>query len=197
MASTTIQAYGSATITIPASSALVTYSSQNYSVLSYPVLANYPTPVPTTTFSGSGLNTTSAFTNATLVTIQAGGAPLSYNVGTGPALTDRPFYMPTPGTLNATGTLTAALLFTGIITTTSAAAVAATLDTGALIDAAGTFAVGDFFDWAVINTGGNTLTVTASTGHTIVGTATVLTVVSGRFRTTKTAANTFVTYRLS
>jgi hypothetical protein len=75
--------------------------------------------------------------------------------------------------------------------------VAATLDTGTVMDAAGTFAVDDSFDWAIINTGGNTLTVTASTGHTIVGTATVVTVVSARFRTRKTAANTFVTYRLA
>jgi hypothetical protein len=196
MASTIIQAYGSATITVPASSALATTSTQNYSVLSYPALANYPTPVPTVTFSGSGLNTTSAFTNATLVTIQAGGAPVTYNVGTGPVIFDQRLYT-TPGTLNATGTLTAAILLTGIVTTTSAAAVTATLDTGALIDAACTFAVNDFFDWACINTGGNTLTVTASTGHTIVGTATVLTVVSARFRTVKTAANTFVTYRIA
>jgi hypothetical protein len=49
----------------------------------------------------------------------------------------------------------------------------------------------------VINTGGNTFTVTAATGHTIVGVAAVVTVTSGNFRTRKTAADTFITYRMS
>lgn len=103
-----------------------------------------------------------------------------------------------PGTLNSTGTLTAALLVGGIVTSTTAAAVAATLDTGSAMDTAlGTvMGVDTGFYWSVINTGGNTLTVTASSGHTIVGTATVLTVVSGRFFTRRTAANTWVTYRV-
>jgi len=49
----------------------------------------------------------------------------------------------------------------------------------------------------VINTGGsNAFTVTAATGHTIVGAAAVAASSSGLFRTRKTAANTFVTYRI-
>jgi uncharacterized protein YaiE (UPF0345 family) len=101
-----------------------------------------------------------------------------------------------PGTLNATGTLTATLLTSGIITSTTASAVTATLATGAALDAAVRMAVDDAFDWAVINTGPNTFTVAASSGHTIVGAAAVATSTSARFRTRKTAANTFVTYRL-
>jgi hypothetical protein len=66
-----------------------------------------------------------------------------------------------------------------------------------VIDAALDLAIGDSFVWAVINTGANTFTVTASTGHTIVGTATVVTAVSAQFRTRKTAADTFVSYRLA
>ena len=58
-------------------------------------------------------------------------------------------------------------------------------------------AVNDSFDWSAIATGANSFTVTASTGHTIVGSGVVATVTSGRFRTRKTAANTFVTYRLA
>jgi hypothetical protein len=109
MASTTIQPYGSATITVPASSAIATYGVQAYQVLSFPAFSNYPTPIPTVTFAGAGANTTSAFTNATTVTIQAGGSPVSFNVGTGPVLFDRQNFTPvTAGTLNATGTLTAA-----------------------------------------------------------------------------------------
>jgi uncharacterized protein YaiE (UPF0345 family) len=74
--------------------------------------------------------------------------------------------------------------------------VAATLDTGTVTDAALTMAVDDSFDWSVINTGPNTFTVTAAAGHTIVGAAAVATATSARFRTRKTAANTFVTYRI-
>jgi hypothetical protein len=132
-----------------------------------------------------------------VVTISAGIHPVQYNVGVGPAVIERTNYQPAPGTLNATGTLTAALILGGIVTSTSAAAVTATLDTGTVMDAALTMAVDDSFDWALINTGPNTVTVTAATGHTIVGTATVVTVVSARFRTRKTAANTFVTYRMA
>jgi hypothetical protein len=198
MPSTTIQPYGSATVSVPASSAVATYGVQGYNVYSYPTYANYPTPIPIVTFSGVGANTSSAFTNATTVIIQAGGSPVLYNVGTGPVIFDRPNYQATPGTLNATGTLTAALVLTGIVTSTTAAAVAATLDTAALIDAAATFAVGDSFDYILVNTGGaNAITLTTSTGNTIVGTAAVAANTSGRFRMYKTAAGAFTHTRIA
>lgn len=196
MASTIIQPYQSKTFTVPASSTVATYSAGSYSVDRVTTFANYPNS-SANVFSGTGANTPSAFSAAASVTISAGPSPVLYNVGVAPVVFERANYQPTPGTLNATGTLTAALITGGIVTSTTAAAVAATLDTGAVMDASGAFAVNDSFDWAVINTGGNTLTVTASTGHTIVGTATVVTVVSARFRTRKTAADTFVTYRLA
>lgn len=104
----------------------------------------------------------------------------------------------TPGVLNATGTLTAAEMLSGIVTTTSAAAVAATLDVATNLDAAlPTSGAGDSFDFSIINTGGNTLTVDTATGWTLVGTMTVITVVSGRFRARKTGAGAWVLYRLS
>jgi hypothetical protein len=65
------------------------------------------------------------------------------------------------------------------------------------MDAASSFAVNDSFNWSVINTGGNTFTVTAATGHTIVGAAAVSGGTTGNFRTRKTAANTFVSYRIA
>lgn len=104
-----------------------------------------------------------------------------------------------PGTLDATGTLTAALIQSGIVTSSTAAAVVATLDTGTAMDTAmGAFMnIGDSFDWVAINTGGaNAFTVTASATHTIVGAGAVALGTSGRFRTRKTAANTYVTYRV-
>ena len=84
------------------------------------------------------------------------------------------------------------------MTSTTAAAVAGTVPTGAVMEAAANWAVGDSVDWTVIATGANAFTVTAAaSGHTLVGTAAVATVTSGRFRTRKTATDTFVTYRIS
>ena len=60
--------------------------------------------------------------------------------------------------------------------------------------------VGDSFDWTLITLAAFALTVTQGTsGHTIVGSpSTAATSGSAaRFRTRKTAANTFVTYRLA
>lgn len=182
--------------TVNASDKIATYSLGNYTIdktVGYPNLPNTIASV----FSGSGANTTAAFSTATAVTIAAGDNGLYYETGTTPAIIERTNYQGTPGTLNATGTLTATLLLGGIVTSTSAAAVAATLDTGAAMDIAIDLDVGNSFDWAFINTGVSTVTVTASTGHTIVGTATVLTVVSARWRTIKTAADTYVTYRMA
>lgn len=106
----------------------------------------------------------------------------------------------TPTAVNATATLTIAQLLTGIITSTTAAAVTGTLPTGTLTDAGVTdpgMAVDDAFEWTVINTGGtNAFTVAAGTGHTLVGSGVVAANSAQTFRTRKTAANTFVTYRV-
>lgn len=137
-------------------------------------------------------------TGATII-IDAGPTNALYEVGVAPVVQGiyATQYQPVPGTLNATGALTAALILAGIVTSTTAAAVAGTLPTGTVMDQAGAFAIGDSFDWSVVATGANAFTVTAAAGHTIVGTAVVATVTSGYFRTVKTAANTFVTYRMS
>lgn len=196
MASTIILPYQTATFAVPASSTIATYGASQYSVDRTSTYPNYPAQSGNL-FLGIGGNTPSAFTVAANVTVSAGGSPVLAQVGVAPVIYDRAGYQTTPGTLNATGTVTAALLQGGIITSSTAAGVTATLETGATLDAAGTFAVDDSFDWTVINTGANAFTVTASTGHTIVGTAAVATVTSGRWRTRKTAANTFVSYRLA
>ena len=106
-----------------------------------------------------------------------------------------------PTAVAATATLTIAQLLTAIITTSGTAAITLTLPTGTLTDAGVTapaLPVGGCFDWAVINTGTSSgaVTVAAGTGHTLVGGATVAIGTSAGFRTRKTAANTFVTYRL-
>lgn len=59
------------------------------------------------------------------------------------------------------------------------------------------------FDWSIINLSGtpatNTATITVDTGHTIVGSAVVgdSANASGQFRTRRSGANSFVTYRLA
>lgn len=197
MASTVIAPYTSATITVPASSAIAVWSAGTYQVSTQTGFANYPLPVPTLVYNNSGAYTSSVYSAATTVQVQAGGSPLYYNVGTGPVVFERPNYQGTPGTLNATGTLTAALMLGGIVTSTTAAAVTGTTDTAALIDAATTLAVGDAFELTVINTGGaNAFTVSAGTGVTVVGSATVAASTSATFRVLKTAATpTFSIYR--
>lgn len=108
----------------------------------------------------------------------------------------------TPTAKTADATLTIAELLTKIVTVTSASAVALTLPTGTLTDAgvmSGNLTVGQSFDWSVINLGSasGATTMTAGTGHTYVGAAVVAIATSATFRTRKTAANTYVTYRIA
>ena len=108
---------------------------------------------------------------------------------------------PPPNAINVTGGISVAQLQNGLITSTTAAAVAGTLPTGAVGDTAGTgfgLAINEGAYWSVINTGAaNAFTVTPAAGHTIVGNAVVALSSSGRFFTVKTALNTFVTYRIA
>ena len=109
---------------------------------------------------------------------------------------------PTPSAVNASATLTVAQLLTRIITTNSAVAVAFTLPTGTLTDAGilnGQLLVNQSFDWNIINTGSavGVVTVSGGTGNTLVGSGMIAIVTSATFRTVKTAANTFVTYRIA
>lgn len=116
-----------------------------------------------------------------------------------------------PATATTAATLTIAQLMTGILSATptaTGATVAYTLPTGALIDSAVDMAVNDSFDWVCVNNAlaaADTITITAATGHTIVGGPIVqslhvttggITGYSAVFRTRKSAADTFITYRI-
>jgi hypothetical protein len=104
-----------------------------------------------------------------------------------------------PAAVNATATLTVDNLKNGIITSTTAAAVTMTLPTGTLTEGGfrGVY-TNMTFEWSVINTGAtNAVTVQGGTGHTLVGSGAVAAGTSGRFASRRTAANTFVSYRLS
>lgn len=97
-------------------------------------------------------------------------------------------------------TLTVADLTVGLIQSTNASAVALTLPTAALTDAAVVNArVDTAFDFSVINTGSSSgaVTMTAGTGWTIVGSATVAISTSGRFRARKTGEAAYTLYRVA
>ncbi len=142
----------------------------------------------------------SALSAAKTVRIEAGGREVLYNYGVAPAVLARRGLrgQGTPGVLDATGPLTAAMILSGLVTS-AAAAVTATLPTGAVLDAAiEEMEIGDSFDWAVIKVGASAFTVTAAaSGHTVVGLMAVATTCSAIFRTRKTAAATYVTYAIS
>ncbi len=116
-----------------------------------------------------------------------------------------------PTAKTGSATLTIAELLTRLLTDTHATGATATytLPTGTLTDAGVDMAVGDSFEWTIINlsaAAADTVTIAAGTDHTIVGVALVQSAHSttggngsgnaASFRTRKTAANTFVTYRL-
>ena len=193
-------AQGTVTVTVPAGEKIAVQAYSPASVFQEVGYPNFPESQDLLQVVDNTTYVSAAFTNATNVTIQAGASGATYAVGTDPVVSDDGKFQlqGTPGVLNATGALTAAMILSGIVTSTTAAAVAGTLPTGAVLDAASEFAIGDSFDWSVIATGANAFTVTAAaTGHTIVGTAAVATVTSGAWRTRKTAAETFVSYRIS
>lgn len=191
---------GTATVTVPAAGSLAVFTRDQATIRQLTVTTNQPPAYGILGYALSGVQTTfGPFTNATTLEINGSAGETYYSVGTAPTISENQAYQlqPTPVALNATGALTSAAILGGLVTSTTAAAVAGTLPTGAVLDAASTLAVLDSFDWSVIATGANAFTVTAAANHTIVGTAVVATATSGWFRTVKTATGTFITYRLS
>jgi hypothetical protein len=116
-----------------------------------------------------------------------------------------------PNAQTVAATLTIANLLTGIVTGThnAGATQAYTLPTGTLVDAALQFSNDDSFDWCLINLSAaaiDTITVTAGADHTIVGNPIVQSAHastggiygnSSLWRTRKSAANTYITYRIA
>lgn len=155
------------------------------------LIGNKPNQVP----SNGDLGTL-AFQDANAVIITGGNVSNLQNLSNVFAI------QPTPSAINASATLTIAQLLTRIITTTSATAVAFTLPTGTLTDAGilgGQLLVDQSFDWSIVNTGSavGIVTVSGGTGNTLVGSGILAITSSATFRTRKTAANTFTTYRIA
>ena len=161
--------------------------------------------------TGLGSNTTILGTVSTTKTAIIGnlllGGTINHNAKldvTGPSLQNGNifFAQPTPSTKTATSTLTIAELLTSIVTTSGTVAMTLTLPTGTLTDAgtlSGLLPIDNAFDWVIINRGTALciVTIAAATGNTFIGLATIPILSQATFRTRKTAANTFVTYRIA
>lgn len=189
-------------IVIPAGESIAVACQGTAQVFRKQGFPNYPDQ---TTLIGTVINGQTVFgaysSGATIIVEAVGGVTAFYEVGTAPQVQQGRLIsgvQADPNTLNATGTISPTMMLNGLLTSTTAAAVTGTLATGAVTDLASNFNANDFFDWSVINTGAtNAFTVQqAASGHTVVGNMTVAASSSGRFRTRKTAADTFVTYRL-
>ena len=108
-----------------------------------------------------------------------------------------------PVAKTTSSTLTAANLLAAMITVAQGAGANSTqtLPTGTQMQAAlpATFAIDSAFDFSIVNTGAasETATLAAGTNFTIVGGAVVQPSASATFRVRKTAANTFVAYRIA
>jgi hypothetical protein len=206
---------GLVSVTLTASQKVAVYSQGLANVYRTSAFPNYPN---VTTLLGTVINGQTVFGTytggATIQIEAAGGLPVYYEVGTDPIVKQGRIangVQVTPSAETVAVTLTAAELLTGLVTGTHAAGATAayTLPTGTLLDAAGTFLVDEYFDWTLINlsaAAADTITVTAGADHTVVGTMICQSAHSStglvhgnalRLRTRKTAANTFVSYRLA
>ena len=148
--------------------------------------------------SVSGATVTQTFNSgATQVLLDANGLTInsgSLEVKTGPII----MYAPTPTQISGTATLTNADIQAQIVNTTGAGSYTVTLPLGTTLETLIAWDAVDIgYDFYVINTNTSTTTIAANTGVTIVGRATVLTAVSAQFRIRRTAANTFIVYRIN
>jgi hypothetical protein len=221
----TVQIYpnGTAEVTVPAAQYISVFSGNGSTAKVYKKAgyANIPESWALEA-SGAVLNKETVFgpyTYATTIRIEAGPAGAMYSVGALAAAKPCVIVEPTviakaqlaPVTYNTTSTLLGADLMKGLITSTHTIGhtVEVTLPTGTLLDAASGLAIDTGFEWVLINLSAaavDTITLVAGSTHTIVGSAIVQSQHSstggiygatGRFFTRKTAANTFVTYRIN
>ena len=190
---------GKATVEVPTDESIAIYTEGTalvYREIGYPNLPAQRSLVDTIT---AGQVVLGSYSEGATITIEADAYEVEYAIGVNPSTKTalQAKVQGDPGELNATGALTAVMMQAGIVTSTTAAAVAATVPTGTVMDAAVDLAINESFDWAVNATGANAFTVTAATDHTLVGNMVVASGSAGLFRTRKTAVGTFVTYSLA
>jgi hypothetical protein len=198
-----IFAQGTATVTVPAGEKIAVQAYSPASVFQEVGYPNFPESQDLLTVVENTTYVSAAFTNATSVTIQAGASGAYYSVGVAPDISNNGNWQPqgAPANIADGGSMiaTAANVLTGIITATPTASRDIQLPTGANLDLATEWAIGDSFDFSVITLAAYALTITVNTGiTTIVGSAATgaTTGSVARFRLRKTAADTFTAYRV-
>jgi hypothetical protein len=206
-----IPPYGTARITVPVGDRIATYSRESIKVW---LVVGAPNQVekldllqavPADTEYRSAVYAAGA-----TIVIEAGEAEVLYTLGVGAVILENigRRAQPTPTAMTVTANITPAGLLSGIIIGTHAAGATQnyTLPAGALLDAAFEIDIGESVDWALINESAaalDTITVAqAGADHTIVGAAVVVSANgapdnTAMYRTRKTAADTFITYRLA
>lgn len=214
MGSNRLPANGTVKLSVAASDKLAIFSKSPCKVY---LRAGYPNFPETWTLLQAVAAATeyvsSAFSAAGEVRIEAGAADVLYQAGTAALIVERRNVVAqgAPTAMTTAASITSAGLLSGLITGTHAAGatVAYTLPTGALLDAALEIGIGEAVDWSILNLSAaatDSITLTADTGHTIVGNPIVQSAHSttggiygnsARWRTRKTAADTFVTYRIA
>jgi len=193
---------GTATVTVPAGEKIAVQAFSPASVFQEVGYPNFPESQDLLTVVDNTTYVSAAFTNATSVTIQAGASGAYFSVGVAPDISNNGNWQPqgAPANIADGGSMvaTAANVLTGIITATPTASRDIQLPTGANLDLATEWAIGDSFDFSVITLAAYALTLTVNTNVTIVGSAATAATAgaSARFRCRKTAADTFVVYRI-
>lgn len=203
--SNVIAVSGKATVTIPANESIAVFT-QGESQVSRTI--GFPQYPDQTTLLGTVRNGQTVFgpysTGAVIVVESTGSQQVYYEVGTAPQvqqgrLNAQIQEAPTNIADGGAMAFTAASLLGGIVTATPTASRNVQLPTGAALDLVSEFMVNDSIDFSVVTLAAFALTVTVNTGVTIVGApATAATTGStARFRLRKTAADTFVVYRIA
>lgn len=215
MSDTIIYAQGRQEIAVPSAEKIAVFTQGSalvYQEVGYP---NFPSKLD---FLGTVENEQTVFgayaSGATIIVENQGAAPVFCNVGTAPVTVEyaRGPFQGAPTAMTTTANITAGGILSKIITGahTAGATQTYTLPTGTLLDAALELDIGEYVDWTLINlsaAAADTITLAAAAGgHTLVGVVLVPSshISTGgltgqntaRMRTRKTAANTFVSYRL-
>ena len=194
---------GTATVSVPAGEKIVVQSYSPTSVFQEVGYPNFPETNDLLSVVENTTYTSAAFSAATTVIIQAGASGANYAVGVAPVITDDGNWQlqGAPADIADGGSMiaTAANILTGIVTSTITQARSLQLPTGANLDLATEWAIGEAFDCTFITLGAFILTITVNTGVTIVGAAVTAATAgsTARFRLRKTAADTFIAYRIA
>ena len=197
---------GRSTVIIPANESIAVFTQGQAQVSRTIGFPNYP---DVTTLLGTVTNGQTVFgpyaSGAVIVVESVSAIPVLWEIGTAPQVQQQRLNAQVQGApvnIADGGSMAFAAgdLLAGIVTATPTAGRNVQLPTGASLDLATEFLVNDSIDWTLITLAAFALTVTnAASGNTLIGSgATAATSGSAaRFRTRKTAADTFITYRVA